>query len=126
MVTYLLISVFVLLASTVLNIDKLVISPSSSVPLVLVLLSIIQAALFYASTKEHSDLMGLNYTKEETDQKAVRRRMKCHAQAKLTMVPPILLLCVYFSSVWKVLFSVLLYAIGYLIGYVLSNITHGE
>ncbi len=126
MATYIILSGFLLVASAVFHLDHIILSPLSMLPLALVALSALQAALFHADTQEHSDLSGLNFTKHEINPVTSRVRMSCHSRAKLLLIPPICVFSIYFSPTWKVIGALLLYALSYLIGYIWSKLSRKE
>ena len=77
----------------------------SMVPVILILVSFLQAMIFRSYSSGEDDLTTNNtaYSFIETDEKAYRSGMKWHSICKLVVILPLFLLVIYFPSLHKVI-----------------------
>ena len=95
----------------------------SMVPVILILVSFLQAMIFRSYSSGEDDLTTNNtaYSFIETDEKAYRSGMKWHSICKLVVILPLFLLVIYFPSLHKVILSILLYGLSYILNLWLSG-----
>lgn len=88
----------------------------SMVPVILILVSFLQAMIFRSYGNGEDDLTTNNtaYSFIETDKEAYRLGMKWHSICKLVVILPLFLLVIYFPSLHKVILSILLYGLSYI------------
>lgn len=117
MVVYFIVTIVGICASFFLFFDSIVLNWMSLVPTILVLVSLLQAMIFksYANGDE-KDLPTNNtaYSFIEIDKNAYRLGMKWHYMCKMIIIPPLLLFVIHFSSVYKVILSILIYVLSYI------------
>ena len=117
MAVYFIVSILVICVSFFAFFENVVINGLSLLPIILVLISFLQAMIFksYACGDEE-DLPTNNtaYSFIETDKKAYRSGMKWHYVCKMAVIPPLLLFVVHFSSIYKVILSILIYVLSYI------------
>lgn len=117
MVVYFIISILVICFSGLVFFENIVINGLSLLPIILALISFLQAMIFksYASGDEE-DLPTDNtaYSFIEIDKKSYRSGMKWHYVCKMAVIPLLLLFVVYFSAVYKVILSILIYVLSYI------------
>ena len=117
MIVYLMVSILVICVSLFPFFEKVVVNWMSLLPVMLVLLSFVQAMIFksYANA-DGEDLATDNtaYSFSETDKTAYRSGMKWHYICKMVAIPLLLLFAIYFSSPYKIILPILIYALSYM------------
>ncbi len=118
MVVYFIISILVICFSVLVFFENIVINGLSLLPIILALISFLQAMIFksYAGGGDEEDLPTDNtaYSFIEIDKKSYRSGMKWHYICKMVVIPLLLLFVVYFSAVYKVILSILIYVLSYI------------
>ena len=117
MIVYFIVSALMIGVSVIVFWEHLVIGGFSLVPVALILVSLLQAMIFRSYVNEKDENLDINntvYTLHEVDRAAYRLGMKWHYICKMVIIPPLVLLTVHFSSLYKFIFSILLYLFSYL------------
>lgn len=117
MIVYLIVTMLVICASFFLFFNSVVINWASLIPVILVLISFLQAMIFKSYAKgNEEDLSADNtaYSFVEIDKKAYYIGMKWHYVCKMIVIPLLLLFVIYFPSVYKVILPILIYALSYM------------
>lgn len=116
MVVYFIISILVICFSVLVFFENIVINGLSLLPIILALISFLQAMIFKSYAGDEEDLPTNNtaYSFIEIDKKSYRSGMKWHYICKMVVIPLLLLSVVYFSAVYKVILSILIYVLSYI------------
>ena len=107
MVVYFIVTMLVICASFFLFFNSVVINWASLIPVILVLISFLQAMIFKSYAKGNEEDLSADNT-------AYSIGMKWHYVCKMIVIPLLLLFVIYFSSVYKVILPILIYALSYM------------
>ena len=117
MVVYLLISILVICVSFFVFFESVVINGLSLIPISLLLVSFLQAMIFKSCANGDEEDLSINdtaYSFFDINRKSYQLGMKWHYVCKMSVIPLLFLLAIYFPSIYKVILSILIYVLSYM------------